>query len=544
MWHKKTRVFPRLFLTFIVLILSFLILTVFSSASYEETSGVPDTEETTTPDNKTDDNENLPAIKQGLIEEDGKIYFYNEDGTLFKEGYKEVKDADNNIKYYYFQEDGTAFTDGYKAFTKDGKRLYYYFTENGTAFTDGYLNFEVAGKQYHFFFQNDGSAFTDGYKEIIIDGKTRYFYFLANGQGFNTGYKTVMINGKKHYFYFNDNGYAITDELKSIPLGNRVAYMLFGENGRAFTQGYKEVKNAGKTNYYYFLMNGQAFTTGYKTVKLNGVTEYFFFQNDGTAFTKGFKKVPFGDESYYYYFQSNGAAFKSDWKTHNNKNYYFQSNGRAAKNTFLTIDKSLYYFNSASTMKTGGWFKLGNGYYYAENDGKLATNKVIEGYKLDAAGKSETKHRIIQIVKKHTNDSMTNQEKIKALYDWVLTNNMTYIRTYEHTKSNWVWKDSWVDDMAKSQMDNNGGNCFRYAAFLGMLIREATGLPVMVYHGQTVGASTPLTPHGWVTVYQDNVWYVYDVELDKYTNHDSSFLYKVPASKSNLHLQGVGTKLY
>ena len=66
MWHKKTRVFPRLFLTFIILILSLLTLTVFGSASYEETSGVPNTEETTTPsteettspDNETNDNNN------------------------------------------------------------------------------------------------------------------------------------------------------------------------------------------------------------------------------------------------------------------------------------------------------------------------------------------------------------------------------------------------------------------------------------------------------------------------------------------------------
>ena len=77
-----------------------------------------------------------------------------------------------------------------------------------------------------------------------------------------------------------------------------------------------------------------------------------------------------------------------------------------------------------------------------------------------------------------------------------------------------------------------------------MMIREATGLPVKVYHGQTPGANTPLTPHGWVTVYQDGKWYVYDVELDKHSNYDSSFCYKVPVKKSNIHLQGVGTKLY
>lgn len=544
MSHKKTLAFLRLLLTVIVFAFAFSGLIVFGNAANDSSIAAKETENVTPPDTETgEDTVTQPTVKRGITEENGKIYFYNEDGTTFKEGYKEVT-VDGKIKYYFFQEDGSAFTAGYKPFTKNGKRVYYYFTEDGTAFTDGYLNFEVSGKQYYFFFQEDGSAFTDGYKEIIIDGKTEYFYFLVNGQGFNTGYKTVMIDGKKYYFYFDESGRAVKNELKSIPLGSRTAYMLFNEDGKAFTNGYKEIEKENKTNYYYFLMNGQAFTTGYKIVKINGATEYFFFQDDGTAFTKGFKKVPFGNEVFYYYFQENGRAFKSSWKKHNDKTYYFQDNGRAARKTFLKIDKNLYYFNGASTMKTGGWFRVDKGYYYAEKNGSLVTNKVVEGYKLDSTGKSVTKYRIIQYVKKYTNDSMTNQEKIKALYDWILTNNMTYIRTYEHTKSDWVWKDSWVDDMAKSQMDNNGGNCFRYAAFLGMLIKEATGLPVKVYHGQTVGASTPLTPHGWVTVYQDNVWYVYDVELDKYTNHDSSFCYKVPASKSRLHLQGVGTKLY
>ena len=121
---------------------------------------------------------------------------------------------------------------------------------------------------------------------------------------------------------------------------------------------------------------------------------------------------------------------------------------------------------------------------------------------------------------------------------------MTYIRTYEHTKADWVWKDSWVDDMAKSLMDNNGGNCFRYASFMGFLVKEATGLKVQVYHGQTPGSHTALTPHGWITVYQDGQWYVYDVELDKFSSRGLSTCYKIPASKSKIHVQGVGTKLY
>ena len=139
---------------------------------------------------------------------------------------------------------------------------------------------------------------------------------------------------------------------------------------------------------------------------------------------------------------------------------------------------------------------------------------------------------------------MTNQQKINALYNWLLKNNMPYIRTYEHTRSNWVWKESWVDDMAASLISQWGGNCFRYASLLGLMVREATGLPVTVYHGMTPGSRAPLTPHGWITVKQNGQWYVYDVEMDKFTSYAQSKLYKVPAEESKLHLKGVGTNLF
>ena len=83
-------------------------------------------------------------------------------------------------------------------------------------------------------------------------------------------------------------------------------------------------------------------------------------------------------------------------------------------------------------------------------------------------------------------------------------------------------------------------------AFLGMLIREATGLPVTVYHGMTPGASVPLTPHGWVTVEQDGVLYAYDAELPKFSGFDVSRCYKVNYAEAStrLYVQGVGTNLY
>lgn len=324
--------------------------------------------------------------------------------------------------------------------------------------------------------------------------------------------------------------------------GNIVFY---NDDGTLFTDGYKEVTTAGKTDYYFFKDNGTAFTSGYKTVKIDGATYFFYFEDDGKAFTNGLKEVSFSTQTYLCYFAENGRALTSDWATINGAKYYFQSNGCAAKDTFLTIGNDLYYFDASGSVENNGWFCVADGYYYANNSGVLSTSTVVEGYKLDANGKSTTKYRIVQLANAQINDSMTNQQKIQAIYNWIMNDKtMSYIRTYEHTSPSWVWKDSWVDDMAASLMDKWGGNCFRYAAFLGMLIREATGLEVTVYHGDCTTTDGGTTPHGWITVKQDGTWYIYDVELEKHANVAHSRCYKVLPSVSTIHLNGVGTNLF
>ena len=257
------------------------------------------------------------------------------------------------------------------------------------------------------------------------------------------------------------------------------------------------------------------------------------------AFTGGLKEV----EGDCYFFGSDGKAITGAWETIEGNRYYFQSDGRAAKDAFLTIDGSLYCFDGFSPV-TGGWFCKDAYYYYADDQGKLATDTVVEGYVLDEQGRSSTKYRIVEIVKDLVDDSMTDQEKIDAVYYWILRNSMYYRSAYEHVKKDWVWEDSWVDDFATDLLDNWSGNCFRYAAFSGLCFREATGLPVTAYHGWTPGPEFNPIPHGWVSICQDGVWYVYDVELDKFRDYIFEVCYKEPAADSVIHIYGDGTNLY
>ena len=482
-----------------------------------------------------------PQQKQGLVNEDGKMYYYIDNENYVTNQLLEIE-TDGVAKYYYFQKDGTAFTDGYKPLEIDGKRTYYYFQADGSAYTDGYLSFEQGGKKYYFFFKKDGKAFTDGYKEIDLNGKTCYFYFLSNGQGFNTGYKTVMINGKKYYFYFGSDGKAVTDKVQSVTLGERKAYFRLTENGRAYTDGYLAVKNGDKTNYYYFLQNGQAYTGGYKVVKNGDKTDYYFFQSNGTAYTKGKKKVAFGDNSFYYYFGENGKAAKSAWR----EDGYYLKTGRAITGRFATISKKKYYFDSAGKVKKNCWFSVSSAYYYADDTGALKTNTVVEGYKLDSAGKSMTKYRIHQIVKQHTDSDMSDQAKINALYNFIITNKWTYIRNNDHLATGWKWKDGWTDDYAVRLMDEGGGNCFAFASFFGFAVRDATGLDVRVYRG-TSSRSGVGTPHAWIAVQQSGKWYAYDPELAKFadlTHPEYCKKYPYPSKEDIYHQNGTALNLY
>ena len=344
----------------------------------------------------------------------------------------------------------------------------------------------------------------------------------------------------------NEDGSLFTGGLKAVTENGDTKLYYFQEDGTAFTGGYRPVRSSAGTDYYYFLSNGQAFNTGYKSVRIGGAEKIFFFQEDGKAFTGGLKRVDFGGESYLYYFQATGQALTGAFKTVDGVEYCWQADGRAARNAFVTSGGDLRYYGDDCAPTAGGWFCVGDGYYYADESGRLLTDTVREGYRLDENGKSATKYRIALLAAEHTDETMTDQEKIDALYDWILGSRMTYIHAYEHLRSSWVWEEGWPDDMASSLLDQGGGNCYRYASLFAFLVREATGLPVTLWHGMTPGIRIDRTPHGWVTVRQDGKWYSYDVELQKFSGYPRESCWKVPYSESSgtLYFDGIATNLY
>ena len=315
------------------------------------------------------------------------------------------------------------------------------------------------------------------------------------------------------------------------------SFYFYTTYGTRFTGGIQEVTSETGTDYYYFLSNGQGFTSGYKEVVVDDIPCYYYFQRNGKAFTGGLKKIFFGTQAYLYYFGEDGKAVTSDWVVLGEDVYYFDEKGRAVQDSFLTLDENRYYFDEIGRIVTG-WFCLEEDfYYYAYANGVIATDTVVDQYRLDKDGRCYTKYRILQYVRELTDSSMTEQEKIDALYNWLLPGYIYYFNSYEHIQADWHWPAGWIDDFAKDMMDDQRGNCFKYAAFLGLMIREATGLPVTVYRG-----TLPLgDPHGWVTVYQDGDWFIYDIQ-QAIQGEDPAVCYKVPYPLERL-IGGVGTAL-
>ena len=310
----------------------------------------------------------------------------------------------------------------------------------------------------------------------------------------------------------------------------------YKEDGRRFTGGLKELVGETSTDYYFFLRNGKAFTSGYKAVEIEGQEYYYFFESTGKAFTGGLKDIPFGAETHTYFFGEDGKAVTSGWVTQNGAHYYFKANGRAVKDGFVLIDANRYHFDADGRV-TIGWFCIDDCYYYADETGVLVTNTIVDNYRLDKNGRSYTKYQILEYVNALTDPSMTNQEKIDALYDRLMIGDIYYYNSYEHIKAGWNWPDGWIDAFAADMMENRYGNCFKYAAFLGLMIREATDLPVAIYHGKLPMGD----PHGWVTVYQDGVWYVYDIQ-QALQGEDPAVCHKAPYPLERL-IDGVGTVL-
>ncbi|MDY3919133.1 MAG: transglutaminase domain-containing protein [Candidatus Limivivens sp.] len=241
-------------------------------------------------------------------------------------------------------------------------------------------------------------------------------------------------------------------------------------------------KTAGSVYYY---KNGKP-VKGF--VKINGITYYFdqkgrrvqsaWIRKNGNIYRtdrKGriLKKRFVTVNGRTYYLKWNGVR-KTGWGDFKAGRAYFGTNGVMRKGV-QKIGKSYYFFSSQGYLQTGIQTK-GNTTYYVNSKGKITRslkeeNGTAIGY--DSSGKAldqiSTEELLAdicaaRIVSQVTNSSMTDAQKLRACFDWVVKKPYATLRTFRAF-------EGWTAVYANDHFVRGRGNCHSDAAAFAYLAK-------------------------------------------------------------------------
>ncbi len=402
--------------------------------------------------------------------------------------------------------------------TEDGE-LYYYLPETGERFVPaaaGVHTFD--GKAYLFY--ADGRTVKYNPESINITFSSVY-YCLDEDNSLRSG---LIKNPNGYTYYFSPDTYKLVKGWYTLEDGKRY----FNSKGRMVTG---LVKISGKN--YYFNDNG-VMKTGFVTFK-EGKR---YFGSDGvmcTGLTKVSKKT--------YYFNSKGIM-QTGWvdfkegkrrfhletgvmltgkKKISGKYYYFNSNG-IRKTGWVTIDGNKYYFSKKTAEMLKGWNKISGEYYYFNSSGKMAKSTIVGNYYVLSDGtraESAAVSYAVKAVKNATNSKMTQEQKLKACYNWIIKN-FYYERDYQDPAK---LKNNWTKSYAEYAFQKKRGNCYKYASAMGYCA-EILGYDARVAYGK-IASGNSRTNHGWTEIKINGTYYIFDtVQADYYKGNYYKRTYK------------------
>ena len=271
--------------------------------------------------------------KAQWIEQDGKRYFCNAEGILYRNQFIKF-----GTIYYYMGNDGSMQTGIVKV--NDGRL--YYMGEDGT----------VQKKA----------------QWIEQDGK-RYF---CNAEGIL--YQNRFIKFGTIYYYMGSDGSMQTGIVKAND--GRLYYI--GEDGTVQKKA-QWIEQDGKR----YFCNAEGILYQNRFIKFGDT--YYYCGNDA-AIVKGTTQAVNG---VLYRFDSNGIMIKEGgWGEYKGNKYYKNpATGFPYKNQWVTFGRIWYYANSNGFM-VSGWQTIGGYKYYFYYDTKyMARNAVIEGIKIGDDGR-------------------------------------------------------------------------------------------------------------------------------------------------------------
>ena len=369
-------------------------------------------------------NENTGMLnkKAQWIEKEGKRYFCNEQGILYRNQFIKFGDT-----YYYMGSDGSVQTgivmsnDGCLYYMgedgnlqkkaqwieKEGKR--YFCNEQGILYCNRFIKFG----DIYYYMGSDGSVQTG-----IVKASDGHLYYLGEDGILQKKAQWIEKEGKR---YFCDEQ-GILYQNRVITFGD--IWYCMGADGSV---QYGIVKVGGK--YYNTDKN-----TGIVIKKTGWIEENgkrYFSKADGSLYQNQF--IKFGTIYYYcgsdaaivknaeqavdgvlYRFDENGVMLKEGgWGEYNGNKYYKNpETGFPYKKQWVTFGKIWYYANSQGFMVSGWQTIDGKRYYFYSDTKYMARNTTMNGIRIDPYGVADSVYNYAEKVLDKVGWNL------RAAFDW------------------------------------------------------------------------------------------------------------------------------
>ena len=170
-------------------------------------------------------------------------------------------------------------------------------------------------------------------------------------------------------------------------------------------------------------------------------------------------------------------------------------------------------FDKETTDLTPGWHNIGGRLFYVNEDKQFAHDTFIGSLELDhngyyITGSTELDALLASAVKSVVNDSMTQQQKLRAVYDYA-KNTFGYLGIGAADTS----KSDWALTSATDMLKNHKGNCYSWAAAFTYIARQV-GFDAQAIPGTGVSPKGSESVHAWTEITIDGTAYTFDPQIE------------------------------
>lgn len=430
---------------------------------------------------------------------------------------------------------------------RDGGKYYYYSNDKKQTGKWKNIKLNTAGKKvkYRFYFGSDGAAYAGS---IDGDGILTLAAKKIGGKVYGFDHLGHMLKGvyvSKRQFYVFDSSTGVYDKKNSKKLrnaskegaGDKKLINLLAKLGckpQKITENIATNYGNGTGSIYsytgfelHIFQDAETGARSVMTVMGTPLPNYDMEQGTDLAEAElaGARLKKTGGK--YYGYDGSGALIKSRWATINGYRYYFKADGSAqtgsasisgkrylfntkgrllkgTKDRFVTISKKRYYVYKDGTVATG-WLVVDRALYYADAKGVLKRKKTYGGISFDSTGKAKSsaasnlKITVMQIVDSITDSTMTKEQKLKACWDYVVSDQrfVFYQRTPDFTKKGWQVQE------ALTMLNSRAGSSYGFSCAFAALASEIGYNPFVVAGKvSSKNAAEGLTAHSWVIIDQ------------------------------------------